>query len=301
MFTLLTGRHVHEGVSGNEQLILSATTLAPPLGSVAPEVSPSLAAIVDRALAFERGRRWPDAASMQEAVRAELAALGGPDSAQPASGRRPATSTVLSGGVTQSRPVTNPGAATMIDTTGTASALLAWTKERETRLAEASKLRASIADLTQRYLGTKKRVAEAEVTVEAARGERSSLGHWLERQVGTRTAAVEEARKQTRGKLVAIARQAIADRAVFGVELDPSREEVARLERAAEAAARDVKVHAAALEAYDARSLRLGVLLMGVAAALLLALIVIPVVWRATRVVDAPPPVPVAPAPALTR
>jgi hypothetical protein len=189
----------------------------------------------------------------------------------------------------------------MIDTTGTASALLAWTKERETRLAEASKLRASIADLTQRYLGTKKRVAEAEVTVEAARGERSSLGHWLERQVGTRTAAVEEARKQTRGKLVAIARQAIADRAVFGVELDPSREEVARLERAAEAAARDVKVHAAALEAYDARSLRLGVLLMGVAAALLLALIVIPVVWRATRVVDAPPPVPVAPAPALTR
>jgi hypothetical protein len=52
-----------------------------------------------------------------------------------------------------------------------------------------------------------------------------------------------------------------------------------------------VKVHATAIEAYDARSLRLGVLLMGVAAALLLALIVVPIVWRATRVVDAPPPV----------
>src|ERR1019366_6987415 len=79
MFTLLTGRHVHEGVSGNEQLILSATTLAPSLGSVAPEVPPAVVAIVDRALAFERGRRWPDAPSMQQAVRAPLVALGGPD------------------------------------------------------------------------------------------------------------------------------------------------------------------------------------------------------------------------------
>jgi len=295
MFTLLSGRHVHEGATGNEQLILSATTPAPSLGSIAPEVPPALVAIVDRALAFERERRWPDAASMQQAVRATLVALGSGDALVPASGQRPATSTVLSGGVTQARPVTNPGAATMIDTTGTASALAAWTKERETRLAEASRLRTSIADQTQRYLGAKKHVAEAQATVEAARTERASLGSWLERQVGTRTAAVEEARKQTRGKMVAIARQAIADKAVFGVELDPTREQLARLDRAAAAAGRDVKVHATAIEAYDARSLRLGVLLMGVAAALLLALIVIPIVWRATRVVDAPPPVHVEP------
>ncbi|HEY5240324.1 MAG TPA: hypothetical protein VIJ22_02620, partial [Polyangiaceae bacterium] len=72
-------------------------------------------------------------------------------------------------------------------------------------------------------------------------------------------------------------------------------------DRAADAAARDVKVHAAAIEAYDAKSMRMGVLLMGVAAALLLALIVIPIVWRATRVVDAPPPVPTLPAPAQVR
>jgi chromosome segregation ATPase len=183
----------------------------------------------------------------------------------------------------------------MIDTTGTASALAAWTKERETRLTEAARLRASIAELTQRYAGAKKHVAEAQATVEAARGERSSLGSWMERQVGTRTAAVEEARRQTRGKLVAIARRAVADKTAFGAELDASRAELASLERAAQAAARDVTVHAAAVEAYDPKSLRLGVLLMGVAAALLLALIVIPVVWRATRVVDAPPPVHVQP------
>jgi hypothetical protein len=295
MFTLLSGRHVHEGATGNEQLILSATTPAPSLGGVAPEVPPALVAIVDRALAFERAQRWRDAVAMQEALRAARVSLGAQESQVPASGQRPATSTVLSGGVTQARQMPSPGAATMIDTTGTASALAAWTKERETRLAEASRLRASIADQTQRYLGAKKHVAEAQATVEAARGERSSLGSWLERQVGTRTAAVEEARKETRGKLVAIARQAIADRAVFGVELDPAREQVGRLDRAAAAASRDVKVHATAIEAYDARSLRLGVMLMGVAAALLLALIVIPVVWRATRVVDAPPPVHVEP------
>ncbi|HEY3819379.1 MAG TPA: serine/threonine-protein kinase [Polyangiaceae bacterium] len=301
MFTLLTGRHVHEGVTGNEQLILSATTPAPSLGSVAAEVPPALVAIVDRALAFERGRRWPDAASMQQAVRGAMAALGEGDLLVPASSRRPATSTVLSGVVTQARPVTSPGAATMIDTTGTASALAAWAKERETRTIEASKLRASIADLTQQFGAAKKRVAEAQATVDAARTERSSLGTWMERQVGTRTAAVDEARKLTRGKLVGIARQAIADRTAFGPEHDGAREQLARLERAAGAAGRDVKVHAAALEAYDARSLRLGVLLMGVAAALLLALIVIPVVWRATRVIDAPPPGTVPAAPARTR
>jgi serine/threonine-protein kinase len=301
MFTLLSGRHVHEGATGNEQLILSATTPAPSLGAVAPELPPAIAAIVDRALAFERERRWPDAVSMQQAVRAALASLGEGDVRVPASGRRPATSTVLSGAVTPARAVTHPGAATMIDTTGTASARTAWAKEHETRVAEAARLKAAIAELTQGYSGAKKRVAEAQAKVEAARTERSSLGHWMQKQVGTRTAAVEEARREVRGKQVVLARQALADKAVFGKEHDAAREQLARLERAADAAARDVRVHAMALEAYDARAMRLGVWLMGVAAVLLLALIVIPVVWRATRVIDAPPPIPVAPAPALSR
>jgi serine/threonine protein kinase len=301
MFTLLTGRHVHEGVSGNEQLILSATAPAPSLGSVEPDLPPALVALVDRALAFDRARRWVDASSMQRAVGAALAELGGPDLAAPSSTRRPATSTVLSSGITASRVATHPGAATLIDTTGTASALLAWTKEREQRVAEGARLRASIAELSQRYVASKKRVAEAETTLEAARGERASLGNWLERQVGTRTAAVEEARKQTRGKMVVLARQALADRATFGADLDPPRDQVGRLERAAAAAARDVDVHAAALDAHDPRAMRQGVLLMGVAAALLLALLVIPIVWRATRVVEAPRPLPVQSAPASPR
>jgi serine/threonine protein kinase len=293
MFTLLSGRHVHEGVSGNEQLILSATTPAPSLGSVERDVPPALVALVDRALAFERGRRWVDAGAMQMAVRAALADLGGSDVAEPWSARRSTTSTVLSGGVTLARLTTHPGAATMIDTTGTASVLLAWGKEREQRAVETTRLRTAITDLSQRHAASKKRVVDAQATLDSARRERSSLESWLERQVGTRTAAVEVARQQTRAKMVAIARQAIADRPNFGTKLDPAREQVAKLERAAAAAVRDVAVHAAALRAYDVRSLRLGVVLMGVAAALLLALIVLPIVWRATRVVDAPPPLPV--------
>ncbi len=37
-----------------------------------PDVSPELAAIIDRALAYEQDDRWPDAAAMQSALRRVL-------------------------------------------------------------------------------------------------------------------------------------------------------------------------------------------------------------------------------------
>ena len=183
-------------------------------------------------------------------------------------------------------------AATLIDTTDTTSAAKAWTQERETRIAESSRLRANVAELQQRVAGARKRATDSQATVDAARGERASLEQWFKRQAGTRTAAVEEARRLVREKMIGIARRAYDDRAAFGSDLDPAREQIAKLQAAAASAQRDVTVHATALEAYDGRSLRLGVLLLGMAAALLLALVVAPVVWRATRVVDPPPPAP---------
>jgi hypothetical protein len=90
--------------------------------------------------------------------------------------------------------------------------------------------------------------------------------------------------------MVAIARQALADRALFGVEVDPARDQIATLDRAAESASRDVVVHEAALEAHDPASLRKGLVLLCVAALLAVALLVAPIVWRATRVIAAPPP-----------
>jgi serine/threonine-protein kinase len=69
MFHVLSGRWVHEGRTPNEQLLSAMTKPAPPCASAAPRVSPAVAQIVDKALAFERDRRWPDARSMQLAVR----------------------------------------------------------------------------------------------------------------------------------------------------------------------------------------------------------------------------------------
>ncbi len=69
MFDLLTGRTVHGGRTANEQLLEAMTKEAPPMSSIAPGVSPAVAHVVDRALAFEREKRWLDAARMQEAVR----------------------------------------------------------------------------------------------------------------------------------------------------------------------------------------------------------------------------------------
>ncbi len=76
LFTLLTGEYVHPTDSSNEMLILAATERARPLASVWPGVPADLAEVVDRALAFERPERWPDATVMRRAVRAAQATLG---------------------------------------------------------------------------------------------------------------------------------------------------------------------------------------------------------------------------------
>jgi serine/threonine protein kinase len=78
LFTLLTGRLVHQAATVNEQLVTAATCLAPPLASVLPDVPPALALLIDRALAFKPEDRWQSAAEMQEAVRAAAIAAMGP-------------------------------------------------------------------------------------------------------------------------------------------------------------------------------------------------------------------------------
>ncbi len=72
LFTLIAGRFVHDAETIQEQLIRAATVPAPSLATLAPEVSPSVVAIIDRALAFDKTERWPDAASMQAAMRTAL-------------------------------------------------------------------------------------------------------------------------------------------------------------------------------------------------------------------------------------
>jgi serine/threonine-protein kinase len=69
LFTLLSGQFVHGGDNATQLLISAATAPAPPLASVAPDVPPALASVIDRALAFDKAQRWPSAAAMREALR----------------------------------------------------------------------------------------------------------------------------------------------------------------------------------------------------------------------------------------
>lgn len=93
MFTLLTGQLVHRARTMNEALVVAATRSAPPIRSVEPSLSAPIAAVVDRALRFDRNKRYSDATAMREALlRAERGEL---DPGAPASSETlPETSTL---------------------------------------------------------------------------------------------------------------------------------------------------------------------------------------------------------------
>lgn len=79
MFTMLTGRYVHEGGTVNEALVHAVTKQAPPLQSLAPETPTVIADIVDKALMRDKSQRWQTAAEMQLAVRMAYRELQGED------------------------------------------------------------------------------------------------------------------------------------------------------------------------------------------------------------------------------
>ncbi len=70
LFRILARRRIHEADSDAGMLVAMATQPAPALSSVAPQVPPSVAAVIDLALAFDRNARYPDARSMQSDVQA---------------------------------------------------------------------------------------------------------------------------------------------------------------------------------------------------------------------------------------
>ncbi|XXT23651.1 serine/threonine-protein kinase [Sorangium sp. So ce429] len=73
IFRLLTRRRIHEAGSDTDLVVKMATLPAPPLASVAPETPQAVCAVVDRALAFNRDERYPNATVMQQDIRAVLA------------------------------------------------------------------------------------------------------------------------------------------------------------------------------------------------------------------------------------
>lgn len=69
MFTLLSGRFLHGERTQQEFLMAAASLRAPSLASVTPELPARLVRLVDRVLELDPAERWPDAATMQKAVR----------------------------------------------------------------------------------------------------------------------------------------------------------------------------------------------------------------------------------------
>ncbi len=75
MLATLTGKRVHTARSPQECLFLAMTETAKSMAELAPEISPKIAAIIDKALEFEPEARWDDAEAMQAAVRGVLTAF----------------------------------------------------------------------------------------------------------------------------------------------------------------------------------------------------------------------------------
>jgi serine/threonine-protein kinase len=74
-FRLRTGRRIHEADDAVELVQMMARKPAPPIRSVAPDVSAPYAQVIDRALQFRREDRYPNAAAMQDDVRRAIAEL----------------------------------------------------------------------------------------------------------------------------------------------------------------------------------------------------------------------------------
>ena len=111
LFRLLTGRHVHLGEGASEILIKAATVPAVSLASVRPATHPGIAAVVDRALAFDKAARWESAAAMRDAIpRSRARELRGPAVGQ-GGARRARGGHRRGGDVRRSRPLPGDGSA----------------------------------------------------------------------------------------------------------------------------------------------------------------------------------------------
>jgi serine/threonine-protein kinase len=69
LFQLISGEAVHAGESAAEMLVAAANFPPRSLATVTSGVNPRLVQLVDRAVAFEKKNRWPNARAMQFALR----------------------------------------------------------------------------------------------------------------------------------------------------------------------------------------------------------------------------------------
>jgi serine/threonine protein kinase len=72
LYAILSGKRLHHGRSDNEAFILAATQPAPSLARAAPDLPVEVIALVDRALSWDRRKRYQTVHEMRDACRAVL-------------------------------------------------------------------------------------------------------------------------------------------------------------------------------------------------------------------------------------
>ncbi len=72
LWAMLTGYRPRKAATSNEELLLAMTEPIPLIETIATKVSPDLAKLVNRAVAFDMAARWPSARTMQQAARLAL-------------------------------------------------------------------------------------------------------------------------------------------------------------------------------------------------------------------------------------
>jgi len=77
LFTMLSGKFVHDAQTSAEHLIMTATRPARSVAAVAPGLPKAIVQVVDRALSYDKARRFPDARAMQAALEAAFQASFG--------------------------------------------------------------------------------------------------------------------------------------------------------------------------------------------------------------------------------
>jgi serine/threonine protein kinase len=83
LYAILSGQRLHQGKSDNEAFILAATQPAPSLARSAPDLPTEVIALVDRALQWDRRKRYRTAHDMRDACREVIQKLGGAPAARP--------------------------------------------------------------------------------------------------------------------------------------------------------------------------------------------------------------------------
>lgn len=79
MFRALANRNLNNAATHMDRLLAAMTDPAPSLGKVLPDMPPDMVTLVDKALAFQKADRWPDARAMQSELRAVYKRNAGSD------------------------------------------------------------------------------------------------------------------------------------------------------------------------------------------------------------------------------